>query len=207
MENIQWNKIGNDVSDEQWFDEINKILEKIDFVTPTDEAVHNSDHERGYFHDHLVTLKELTSRILSSTEAINRPQWSLAIKKIIDLTPSGKELLVSIGVSEAEVDSLDEFEFEEALHESGIMDGVCDFHEYTADFCYQSFMNPEVSKRTDFTETLLYVINQDSEGIGSGLSNDDLIKLLKMEHVKNHKDFELIKKRLESFSYLIFLEM
>ncbi|NVN16931.1 hypothetical protein GUA46_01150 [Muricauda sp. HICW] len=204
MENIQWNKIGNDVSDEQWFDEINKILEKIDFVTPTDEAVHNSDHERGYFHDHLVTLKELTSRILSSTEAINRPQWSLAIKKIIDLTPSGKDLLLDSGFPEEDLEYIDE---DEVLHESGIMDGVCDFHQYTADFCYQSFMNPEVSKRTDFTETLLYVINQDLEGIGSGLSNDDLIKLLKMEHVKNHKDFELIKKRLESCSYLIFLEM
>lgn len=204
MENIQWNKIGNDVSDEQWFDEINKILEKIDLVTPTDEAVHNSDHERGYFHDHLITLKELTSRILSSTEAINRPQWSLAIKKIIDLTPSGKDLLLDSGFPEEDLEYIDE---DEVLHESGIMDGVCDFHQYTADFCYQSFMNPEVSKRTDFTETLLYVINQDLEGIGSGLSNDDLIKLLKMEHVKNHKDFELIKKRLESCSYLIFLEM
>jgi len=191
MENIQWNKIGNDVSDEQWFDEINKILEKIDFVTPTDEAVHNSDHERGYFHDHLVTLKELTSRILSSTEAINRPQWSLAIKKIIDLTPSGKDLLLESGFPEEDLEYIDE---EEVLHESGIMDGVCDFHQYTADFCYQSFMNPEVSKRTDFSATLLYVINQDSDGLGSGLSDDDLTKLLKMGHVKNHKDFELFKK-------------
>lgn len=204
MENIQWNKIGNDVSDEQWFDEINKILERIDLVTPTEEAVQNSDHERGYFHDHLVTLKELTSRILSSTEAINRPQWSLVIKKIIDLTPSGKDLLLDSGFPEEDLEYIDE---EEILHESGIMDGVCDFHQYTADFCYQSFMNPEVSKRSDFTETLLYVINQDSKGIGFGLSNDDLIKLLKMEHVKNHKGFELIKKRLESFSYLILMEI
>ncbi|MBW8243131.1 hypothetical protein K1F50_09995 [Muricauda oceani] len=195
MENIQWNKLGKDASNEEWLNEINRILEKIDLVTPTEEAIQNSDYDRGYFHDHIVTLKELTAKTLSSTEAIQRPPWSEAIKKLIDLTPSAKDLLMDSGFSEDDLEDIDE---EEALYDGGIMDGVSDFHQYTADFCYQSFMNPEVSKRSDFTETLMYVIKQDSEKVGAGLSDDDLNELLNMEHVKNHKDYEVIKKLSDS---------